>query len=229
MPHTANGCALPRSAGRDDGRPPGALLPRRAEGSCAGGDRGWTVTTCMPRMMVRPSVRFSSFSVITSSSSSVWGCVRLRMRRNSSVSASTTFMCCAPVSQERAQSTTRGKEMEPAHLVKGQHLTLHGSGIKHGNLHPPVDLSARLEVSDRVRGVRQVFTYVSGLEKRGIASSQHREPRSTEDTLQSGGIGASRGRGRTIFPCLFVADMTGWRICARERLLAQLLFCSRRI
>lgn len=73
---------------------PPAAAPRRDDGSAGGGDSTERVTMWIPRRIMRPSVRFSS---------EIWGAVvaggaealvgfRL-IRRNSSVSARTMFMC----------------------------------------------------------------------------------------------------------------------------------------
>lgn len=83
--------------------PPGALAPNLAEGSAGGGPSTEQETICVPRTMVRPRVRFSSDS--TSAGAELPGAdcaplVGLRFtRRNSSVSASTRFMCCGAISK----------------------------------------------------------------------------------------------------------------------------------
>ncbi len=83
--------------------PPGALAPNRADGSAGGGPSTEHDTICVPRTIVRPSVRFSSDS--TSAGVELPGAdcapfVGLRFtRRNSSVSARTKFICCEHISK----------------------------------------------------------------------------------------------------------------------------------
>jgi hypothetical protein len=100
----------PRPAGRlmpgpdiiaaAEGAPPGALVPRRADGSAGGGPSTEREMTCVPRMMVRPSVRFSSVSLSTMTEvpGAPGFCFLDLIRLNSSVSAKTRFMCCRMVS-----------------------------------------------------------------------------------------------------------------------------------
>jgi hypothetical protein len=77
---------------------PGAVVPSRAAGSAGGGPSMEQETTVAPRMIARPSMRFSSVS--TNALSFVPGaapavCFALRLTfRNSSQSARTRFMCC---------------------------------------------------------------------------------------------------------------------------------------
>jgi len=78
--------------------PPGALAPSRAEGSAGGGPSTEHEMMCVPRTIVRPSVRFSSDStragVEVLPGADCAPLVGFRFtRRNSSVSASTRFMC----------------------------------------------------------------------------------------------------------------------------------------
>jgi hypothetical protein len=78
---------------------PCAPDPNLADGSAGGGPSTVSDTTCVPRMMVNPSVRFSSNSV---SATDVPGAADLLFfdltRRNSSVSARTRFMCLSKAS-----------------------------------------------------------------------------------------------------------------------------------
>jgi hypothetical protein len=77
------------------GAPPGAAVPNLADGSAGGGPSTVMDTTCVPRTIARPSVRFSSTS--TSAAAMLPGAAYLAFdltRRNSSVSASTRFICC---------------------------------------------------------------------------------------------------------------------------------------
>lgn len=86
------------SAAAVDGPP--ALAPSRAAGSAGGGPSTDNEITCAPRMMVSPIARRSSVSV------TCWvapgaALPLLRVRRNSSVSARTRFMCCRSGQQSR--------------------------------------------------------------------------------------------------------------------------------
>lgn len=76
------------------GPPPGALCPNREDGSAGGGPSTVRETTCVPRTMVRPRVRLSSISIssddVAPGAAAFFFCLTLR---NSSVSASTRFMC----------------------------------------------------------------------------------------------------------------------------------------
>jgi hypothetical protein len=102
------GGAAPRPAGRATPgpavspavRPAPVDLPRRALGSAGGGDSTESETMWAPRTIVRPRVRFSSCS--TTAADDAPGaaglfCLRL-LRRNSSVSARTRFMCLSKAS-----------------------------------------------------------------------------------------------------------------------------------
>lgn len=78
--------------------PPGAFVPSRAAGSAGGGASTDREIMCVPRTMVRPSVRFSSVSTKGGAAlpGAAWAAplVGFRLtRRNSSVSARTRFMC----------------------------------------------------------------------------------------------------------------------------------------
>ena len=80
--------------------PPGALAPNLCEGSAGGGPSTEQETMCVPRTIVRPSVRFSSDSMsagveeLPGADCAPFVGFRLT-RRNSSVSARTRFMCCS--------------------------------------------------------------------------------------------------------------------------------------
>lgn len=101
----ATGGAAPRPAGRAtpgpdckvEEIPPVVDLPSRVLGSAGGGDSTDKETMCAPRTIVRPSVRFSSCTTACAAPGAAPGAAGLfcfLMRRNSSVSARTTFMCC---------------------------------------------------------------------------------------------------------------------------------------
>lgn len=95
--------AAPLPAGRETpgpdvrpvDKPAPALFPRRVLGSAGGADSTDSDTIWAPRTMVRPRVRFSSVSTVWVLAPGAAGlaCFFL-LRRNSSVSASTRFMCC---------------------------------------------------------------------------------------------------------------------------------------
>lgn len=103
------GAAAPRPAGRAtpgpavsvDPMPPPAVLPRRALGSAGGGDSTDREIMCAPRTIVKPNVRFSSDSTTWADDAAPGAdglfCLRL-VRRNSSVSARTRFMCLSKAS-----------------------------------------------------------------------------------------------------------------------------------
>lgn len=110
-PASEIGAAAPRPAGRAtpgpawsvEASPPPVDFPRRALGSAGGGDSTESETIWAPRMIVRPNVRFSSCSTVWTAGADEPGaaglfCLRL-MRRNSSASARTRFMCCQNVSK----------------------------------------------------------------------------------------------------------------------------------
>lgn len=91
----------PRPAGRATPGPadnaaavlwPPVAAPSRAAGSAGGGPSTETEMTCAPRMMVKPIARRSSVSVTCWAAPGAALPFR-RVRRNSSVSASTRFMC----------------------------------------------------------------------------------------------------------------------------------------
>jgi hypothetical protein len=101
----ATGGAAPRPAGRAtpgpdckvEEIPPVVDLPNLVLGSAGGGDSTDRDTMCAPRTIVRPSVRFSSCTTACAAPGAAPGAAGLfcfLVRRNSSVSASTTFMCC---------------------------------------------------------------------------------------------------------------------------------------
>lgn len=92
--------ATPGPAVRVD-MPPPPVLPRRALGSAGGGDSTDKDTIWAPRTMVRPSVLFSSCSTVWLADEPAPGADfawRRLMRRNSSVSARTRFMCLSKAS-----------------------------------------------------------------------------------------------------------------------------------
>lgn len=104
------GGAAPRPAGRATpgpavsvvAIPAPVVLPRRALGSAGGGDSTDRETMCAPRTIVKPKVRFSSCSMVCAVDVEAPGaaglfCLRL-IRRNSSVSARTRFMCLSNAS-----------------------------------------------------------------------------------------------------------------------------------
>ena len=114
------------------------LFPNRALGSAGGGDSTDSDTICAPRTIVKPSVRFSSVSIVCAEELLAPGadglfCFRL-MRRNSSVSARTKFMCYSRL----ASSIVPG--VSPTCLVKGEHLTAHLPAIIQRDSHAVVDL-----------------------------------------------------------------------------------------
>jgi hypothetical protein len=93
---------IPRPAGRATPGPaanacavegPLGAGPRRVAGSAGGGPSTATAMTVAPRMMVRPIERRSSVSVICWVAPGAAFPTFLLVRRNSSVSARTRFMC----------------------------------------------------------------------------------------------------------------------------------------
>jgi hypothetical protein len=93
--------------------------------------------------MVRPRVRFSSCSIVWLVDEDAPGAEGLfcffLMRRNSSVSARTKFICCARVS-----SGLNVHQLPAAfhtYLVKGEQLASHLTAIMESNSHPVVDLT----------------------------------------------------------------------------------------
>jgi hypothetical protein len=75
--------------------PPGALFPSLALGSAGGGPSREADTTLEPRIIARPSARFSSVSTVWLGAPPGAAAFVLRFTlRNSSVSARTRFMCC---------------------------------------------------------------------------------------------------------------------------------------
>lgn len=112
------GAVAPRPAGRATpgpavsavAMPVPAVLPRRALGSAGGGDSTDRETMCDPRTIVRPKVRFSSCSTVWAVDEDAPGaaglfCLRL-IRRNSSVSARTRFMCLSNASIYKPRSVS---------------------------------------------------------------------------------------------------------------------------
>lgn len=161
--HTARatGGAAPRPAGRAtpgpdckvEEIPPVVDLPSRVLGSAGGGDSTDKETMCAPRTIVRPSVRFSSCTTACAAPGAAPGAAGLfcfLMRRNSSVSARTTFMCC-----EDATSSVRGhcvSWVRGWYLVKGQHLAGHLAAIVQSDSHPVVDLEGSHQYLCRSEG-----------------------------------------------------------------------------
>lgn len=145
----ATGGAAPRPAGRAtpgpdckvEEIPPVVDLPSRVLGSAGGGDSTDKETMCAPRTIVRPSVRFSSCTTACAAPGAAPGAAGLfcfLMRRNSSVSARTTFMC-----YEHTTSSVRGhceSWIRGSYLVKGQHLPGHLAAVVQSDSHPVVDL-----------------------------------------------------------------------------------------
>lgn len=106
--------------------------PKRAAGSAGGGPSTDSEMTCAPRMMVSPMARRSSVSV------TCWvapgaAFPLLRVRRNSSVSARTRFMCCM-------LSAGRRCNVLQTYLVECEHLPDHLSSVLKCHLHAVVDL-----------------------------------------------------------------------------------------
>lgn len=138
--------AAPRPAGRAtpgpafsvDDSPPVVDLPRRALGSAGGGDSTERWTMCIPRTIVRPSVRFSSCTTVCAEPAApgAAGLLCFLVLRNSSVSARTRFMCCFP----RLAAVLLRSISACTHLVKGQHLSNHLAAILERHSHPVVDL-----------------------------------------------------------------------------------------
>ena len=75
--------------------PPPAPAPSLAEGSAGGGPSTEHEIICVPRTIASPSVRFSSLSTIVGAAApgAAWVLGFRLTRRNSSVSARTTFIC----------------------------------------------------------------------------------------------------------------------------------------
>lgn len=134
------GLLMPVPAAMAAGTPvaPGALFPSLALGSAGGGPSREQDTTLDPRTIANPRARFSSVSTVC------WApppgapealVLRLTLR-NSSVSASTRFMCCGSSVEAYVAYTLGGG----AHLVEGQHLANELSSVLHGCAHLVVDL-----------------------------------------------------------------------------------------
>ena len=181
----ATGGAAPRPAGRAtpgpdckvEEMPPVVDLPSRVLGSAGGGDSTDKEIMCAPRTIVRPSVRFSSCTIACAAPEAAPGAAGLfcfLMRRNSSVSARTTFMCC----EDATLSVTSNciSWLRGSYLVKSQHLAGHLAAIVQSDSHPVVDLRRRASVSashvgeswsqNRIEGLETMnrcCTYVAGL------------------------------------------------------------------
>lgn len=110
------------------------VAPRRAAGSAGGGPSTDNEMTCAPRMMVSPIARLSSVSVTCCVAPGAAFPFR-RVRRNSSVSARTRFMC-----YEEAVSTAILWRVCDTNLVEGEHLPDHLSAILKRDFHAVVDL-----------------------------------------------------------------------------------------
>jgi hypothetical protein len=78
--------------------PPWVVLLSRALGSAGGGDSTESEMICAPRTIVNPRVRFSSVSSVSLDAPGAEGLFRRLIRRNSSVSARTRFMCLSNAS-----------------------------------------------------------------------------------------------------------------------------------
>lgn len=158
---SATGGAAPRPAGRAtpgpdcrvDEIPPVVDLPSRVLGSAGGGDSTDKETMCAPRTIVKPSVRFSSCTtdcVAPAAAPGAAGLFCFLMRRNSSVSARTTFMCCEDIVSKalvHGVSWLRG-----SYLVKSQHLPGHLAAIVQSDSHPVVDLESQRQSLHRKLG-----------------------------------------------------------------------------
>jgi hypothetical protein len=132
----------PRPAGRATPGPAASVAavvgpldaaPSRAAGSAGGGPSTDSEMTCAPRMMVRPIARRSSVSVTCCVAPGA-ALPRRRVRRNSSVSARTRFMCCERISSSYAV------RLCDTDLVKCEHLPDHLPTILKCYLHAVVDL-----------------------------------------------------------------------------------------
>ena len=100
--------------------PAPAPVPRRVEGSEGGGPSTVVEIMLEPRRMMRPSRRFSSFSMSGAGGApgAVGRLLRDLTRRNSSQSAMTRFMCWT---ERSVWFRKTGREM--SHAIEGQHLT----------------------------------------------------------------------------------------------------------
>ena len=141
---TPNPCCIPPTPPAATPPPDG---PNRELGSAGGGPVTVDETIVAPRRMTSPSVRRSSVSTNAGSDSlDVAVLVALRLiRRNSSASARTTFMCWVmSVSQWEEKGPyvwlRAGASRDMSHLVKGQHLALHLSAFREGDAQAVVDL-----------------------------------------------------------------------------------------
>lgn len=172
----ATGGAAPRPAGRatpgPDCRveeiPPVVDLPSRVLGSAGGGDSTDKETICAPRTIVRPSVRFSSCTMACAAPGAAPGAAGLfcfLMRRNSSVSARTTFMCCGGIVSKALGHGVSW--LENSYLVEGQHLPGHLAAIVQSDSHPVVDLEGRHQCLHRKSGEagRMIASMIGGFHK----------------------------------------------------------------
>ena len=103
-----------------------------------------------PRMMARPSVRFSSVSTVEVEVLAPGAPEVLDLRltlRNSSVSARTRFMCC----EDMLVTAMVGSGVVCPDLIKCQHLSNQLSSIIHGDSHAVVDLEVVSTVSHKQR------------------------------------------------------------------------------
>jgi len=205
------GAAAPRPAGRATpgpavspaARPAPVVLPRRALGSAGGGDSTDSETMWAPRTIVNPSVRFSSCSTTWAAADDAPGadglfCLRL-VRRNSSVSARTRFMCLSNANICAASQSSSTSETQAG----GTHLTGHLAAIIQGDAHPVVDLRD-CQLPTPVAFTPAVRKYVRNRPKYD-APCQSR----CQHGCLPNGVGGKLEL--TILPCLFVADMVATR------------------
>jgi hypothetical protein len=134
--------ATPGPAARVVATPPTVDFPSRVLGSAGGGDSTDRDTIWAPRTMVKPRVRFSSCSMVwvvedDAPGAEDWACFFL-IRRNSSVSARTRFMCCICVSGPPKGNID---SMAATYLVEGEQLPGHLAAVIEGYSHPVVDLT----------------------------------------------------------------------------------------
>lgn len=122
--------------------PPVVDLPRRALGSAGGGASTERETIFLPRTIVKPRVRFSSWTTVCDEEPAAPGAAGLLcflILRNSSVSARTRFMCCQ--TKVNTQDAKFAEDRDRAHLVEGQHLSGHLATILKSDSHPVIDLN----------------------------------------------------------------------------------------
>jgi hypothetical protein len=143
---------------------PPDVAPSRAAGSAGGGPSTDTEMTCAPRMMVSPMARLSSVSV------TCWvapgaALPRRRVRRNSSVSARTRFICCGHVRIVHTKYTS-------TYLVECEHLPDHLPTILKRDFHAVVDLQCVSSLRIRAELERLLgFATPSGVSQCLYASS----------------------------------------------------------